>query len=142
VRCAEGHQAQFPRIVAGYYCVDHCGFNHCGFDFGILGFHGAIVVSCAIEIAYGGEVGVAGADLIETPGFFGHAVGEEGFVGVDGGEIGHHTCDEGIEVFAFFGRHDEHLTGEAVAKGVVSDALFRLWRGESFVGFRPRSVSG
>jgi hypothetical protein len=58
-------------------------------------------------------------------------------VGVDGGEIGHHTCDEGIEVFAFFGRHDEHLTGEAVAKGVVSDALFRLWRGESFVGFRP-----
>ena len=51
---------------------------------------------------------------------------------------------EGINGIAHLDGYQPYILGEfqavgaeAVAKGVVSDALFRLWRGESFVGFRP-----
>jgi len=46
--------------------------------------------------------------------------------GVGGGETGHHAFDEGVEFFAFFGRHDEDLAGEAVAQGVVLYSVFGL----------------
>src|SRR5271154_7192342 len=43
--------------------------------------------------------------------------------------------DEGIEFFALFGSHDEHLAGETVAESVVLYAFFGLRRGRPLFGF-------
>jgi hypothetical protein len=65
----EGHQGELFRKVTRYCGVGDGGFDPCGFD-GSLAFCGTTFSSGAIEIADGGEIGAAGADRIQTPGFF------------------------------------------------------------------------
>jgi hypothetical protein len=88
-----------PGARSGPFCTFRSddGFDYSGLDPGIMAFHRAISVSGTIETADGGEVGATGPDLVQAPCFFGSGVDEEGFVGADGGEIGHHAFDEDIE---------------------------------------------
>ena len=67
------------------------------------------------------------AGVVETPGFFGHRAGEEGFYGADGCEIGHHVRAEFVVFHAIFFGHDGGLRCDAVTECVLAGAFAAFW---------------